>query len=110
MTCDSVPERMAIVGTGGVSHGPAPPDSGKINESRDRDCLQCWSRNDKVRLLEYTDQEIYREAGQGRFEIRAFIAISGTTEGLSAKIHYYRPIPIFAAGCTVDLIELGEVA
>ena len=35
--CDSVPERIALVGTGGISHWPASPDSGKINEACDRD-------------------------------------------------------------------------
>ena len=30
--CDAVPERIAVIGTGGISHWPATPDSGKINE------------------------------------------------------------------------------
>ena len=29
---DALPERIALVGTGGISHWPATPDSGKINE------------------------------------------------------------------------------
>ncbi len=29
--CDALPERIALVGTGGISHWPATPDSGKIN-------------------------------------------------------------------------------
>jgi aromatic ring-opening dioxygenase catalytic subunit (LigB family) len=29
--CDQVPEKIAIVGTGGISHWPCTPDSGKIN-------------------------------------------------------------------------------
>ena len=34
---DRVPERIAVVGTGGISHWPATPDSGKINEAWDRE-------------------------------------------------------------------------
>ncbi len=30
---DTVPERIALVGTGGISHWPATPDSGRINEA-----------------------------------------------------------------------------
>ena len=36
---DSVEERIALVGTGGISHWPATPDSGKINEAWDREFL-----------------------------------------------------------------------
>src|SRR4029077_6816345 len=66
--CDSVPERIAIVATGGISHWPATPDSGKINEAWDREFLRRWSANDRASLLSYTDSEIYRDAGQGGFE------------------------------------------
>ncbi|MFQ5983358.1 MAG: extradiol ring-cleavage dioxygenase, partial [Woeseiaceae bacterium] len=79
--CDSVSERIAIVGTGGISHWPATPDSGKINEQWDRDFLDRLMRNDKGALLDYTDEDIYRDAGQGGFEIRAFIAIAAAAAG-----------------------------
>jgi aromatic ring-opening dioxygenase catalytic subunit (LigB family) len=36
-TCDEQPERIALVGTGGISHWPATPDSGTINEAWDRE-------------------------------------------------------------------------
>jgi 2,3-dihydroxyphenylpropionate 1,2-dioxygenase len=38
--CDARPERIAIIGTGGISHWPATPDSGKINEAWDRAFLE----------------------------------------------------------------------
>jgi 2,3-dihydroxyphenylpropionate 1,2-dioxygenase len=34
--CDAVSERIALVGTGGISHWPATPNSGKINVEWDR--------------------------------------------------------------------------
>ena len=108
--CDAVPERIAIVGTGGISHWPATPDSGKIDEAWDRDFLERWSSNDRERLLDYSDEQTYLEAGQGGFEIRTFIAISGASEGCTGTVHYYRPIPIFAVGCTVGIMNLEEVA
>ena len=72
--CDGVPERIAIVGTGGLSHWPATPDSGTINEAWDREFLRCFINNERDALVAYTDEEIYREAGQGGFEIRTFVA------------------------------------
>jgi hypothetical protein len=35
---------LAVVGAGGISHWPATPDSGKINEAWDREFLQALVR------------------------------------------------------------------
>lgn len=102
---DAVPERIALVATGGISHWPATPDSGRINEAWDRDFLERWSANDRARMLEYTDEAIYAEAGQGGFEIRTFIAAAAAARG-AGTVHFYAPIPIFAVGCTVATMEI----
>jgi aromatic ring-opening dioxygenase catalytic subunit (LigB family) len=98
--CDAAPERIALVGTGGISHWPATPDSGKVNEAWDREFLARWSRNDRAALLDYTDAATYREAGQGGFEIRTLIAVAAAARG-AGEVWFYRPIPIFSVGCTV---------
>jgi aromatic ring-opening dioxygenase catalytic subunit (LigB family) len=103
---DARPERIAIVGTGGISHWPATPDSGKINEPWDREFLRSWLANDRQALTSYTDEETNFDAGQGGFEIRTFIAVSGATEGSTAELYFYEPIPIFAVGCTVARVNL----
>jgi aromatic ring-opening dioxygenase catalytic subunit (LigB family) len=103
--CDSVPERIALVSTGGISHWPATPDSGKINEAWDRDFLDRWLANDRERLLDYTDIDTYRDAGQGGFEIRAFITAAAAARG-QGKLDFYRAIPVFAVGCTVATMEI----
>jgi len=78
---DAVPQRVALVGTGGISHWPATPDSGKINEAWDREFLEHWQANDKSAMLAYTDEATYRDAGQGGFEIRTFIAVAAAARG-----------------------------
>jgi len=103
---DSVPEKIAIVGTGGISHWPATPDSGKINEAWDQDFLARWCRNDKDALLDYTDEQVYVDAGQGGFEIRTFIAVAASADGALGTVHFCEPIPIFAVSCTVASYEL----
>lgn len=105
--CDSVPERIAVVGTGGISHWPATPDSGKINEAWDRDFLDRLMRNDKEALLDYSDEETYRDAGQGGFEIRTFIAIAAAARGKGELQFYTAELPIFAVGCTVASFDLA---
>ena len=104
--CDEVPERCALIGTGGISHWPATPDSGKINEEWDRQFLDHFVNNRRDSLLSYTDEETYRDAGQGGFEIRTFITVAGATEGATGDLWFYAPIPIFAVGCTVATMAL----
>jgi 2,3-dihydroxyphenylpropionate 1,2-dioxygenase len=108
--CDSVPEKIAVVGTGGISHWPATPDSGKINEPWDRDFLDRLMRNDKDALLAYDDIETYRDAGQGGFEIRTFIAIAAAAGGTGDLQFYTAELPIFAVGCTVAKFSLDQAA
>ena len=105
---DAVPERIALIGTGGLSHWPATPDSGKINEAWDRDFLDRWCRNDRAALLDYDDGRLYAEAGQGGFEIRTYLAVSAAASGSPGTVHFYEPIPIFAVGCTVATYQLDS--
>ena len=105
---DSVPEKVAIVGTGGISHWPATPDSGKINEEWDRDFMDRWCRNDKAALLDYDDTTVYLDAGQGGFEIRTFLAVSAAANGAPGQVHLYQPNPIFAVGCTTASYQIDS--
>ena len=104
---DLAPERIAMVGTGGISHWPATPDSGKINEPWDREFLRRWETNDKPAMLSYSDEDTLREAGQGGFEIRTFISVAAAARG-KGRVQHYRPIPIFAVGCTVATMDIGH--
>lgn len=105
--CEALPERIAVIGTGGISHWPATPDSGKINEEWDRDFLERWARNDRDALLAYDDASIYADAGQGGFEIRTFVATAAAAGGAQGTVHFYAPIPIFAVGCTIATYDLA---
>jgi len=103
---DGVPERIAVIGTGGISHWPATPDSGRINEAWDRALLERWARNDKEALLSYSDLDTYRDAGQGGFEIRTFISVAAAARG-PGHLQHYVPIPIFAVGCTIATMDVA---
>ena len=65
-----------------------------------------FSNGKRDELLAYRDEETWREAGQGGFEIRTFIAVSGATEGATGELWFYAPIPIFAVGCTVAVMKI----
>lgn len=102
---DRLPERIALIGTGGISHWPATPDSGKINEAWDREFLARWCANDQQAMLAYTDEQTYRDAGQGGFEIRTFLSVAAAARGLG-RIEHYQPIPIFSVGCTIATMSV----
>ena len=104
--CDEQSERIALIGTGGLSHWPCTPDSGKINEAWDREFLDRWVRDDYSGMTGYSDAETYRDAGQGGFEIRTFVCVAGATAGSPREVLFYEPIPIFAVGCTVGIVHL----
>lgn len=99
--CDESDQKVAVIGTGGISHWPATPDSGKINEAWDRDFLGKIASHDKEGLLAYTDEDTYREAGQGGFEIRTYIAAAAVAQCPAQVQFYTADIPLFAVGCTV---------
>jgi aromatic ring-opening dioxygenase catalytic subunit (LigB family) len=108
--CDSVPEKIAVVGTGGISHWPATPDSGKINEPWDRRFLEQLMSQDREALLSYDDVQTYAEAGQGGFEIRTFIAAAAAAGGTGDLQFYTAELPIFAVGCTVARFDIAATA
>jgi aromatic ring-opening dioxygenase catalytic subunit (LigB family) len=101
--CDAVPERIAVIAAGGISHWPCTPDAEKVNDVWDRDFLQRWARNDRAAMLAYTDEETYRDAGQGGFEIRNFIALAAAAGG-RGQVWFYEPMPIFSIGCTIAVM------
>jgi hypothetical protein len=107
---ESSEERIALVGTGGISHWPATPNSGKINVDWDREFLDRWTRNDRAAMTSYTDAETLRDAGQGGFEIRTLIATAGACEGRTGEVWFCEPIPIFATSGFVGVMNLQPEA
>ena len=65
---------------------------------------------DKDSLLSYSDEDTYRDAGQGGFEIRTFITAAAAAGG-EGDLHFYTAeLPIFAVGCTVASFSLSSLA
>ncbi len=104
---DSMPERIAIVATGGISHWPATPDSGKINVEWDLEFLDRFIHHKTDELLSYSDEDTYLHGGQGGFEIRTYVALAGATEDCRGELTFYEPIPIFATGAVIAKMLIG---
>lgn len=104
---DSVAERIALIGTGGTSHWPCTPDSGKINSEWDETFLRDWCANDISAMTSYSDEEIISAAGPGALEIRTSIAVAGAAGGVG-DTRFYKPIPEFACGCLIASMSVSQ--
>jgi protocatechuate 4,5-dioxygenase beta chain len=99
------PERIAIFGTGGLSHDPRGPRGGWIDEPLDRSVLNALAAGDPDRLnaLFEFDSDTLR-GGTG--EIRNWLVVGGAMGTAKAEIIDYMPIHSaiagigFAAWCT----------
>jgi 2,3-dihydroxyphenylpropionate 1,2-dioxygenase len=87
------PERIGVLGTGGLPHSPAVLASGKLNATWDEEFLDAFPKNDRDRLFAYCDHAIGEAGGPGGHEIRTWIAVAGAIEGCESEKLIYLPIP-----------------
>lgn len=105
---DKQPGRIGLMGTGGLSHWPAAPLSGKVAVEWDKAFLDAMARNDRENLIRYTDAEIERDGGPGGHEIRTWITVAGACEGSSGNVDFYTPLPSFAIGGAAIEMTVAE--
>ncbi len=84
------PERVAILGSGGLSHDPRGPRAGWVDEPLDRWVLGCLARGEGERLqsLFTFDSDTVRS---GTGEIRSWITVAGAFHAVPATIVEYIP-------------------
>lgn len=102
-------ERIGLLGTGGLSHWPAAPLSGKVAEDWDKEFLAAMVANRREEMTRYSDKEIERDGGPGGHEIRSWIAVAGACEGSTGKLDFYTPLPSFAIGGAVVEMDVVPV-
>ncbi len=97
------PWRVAVVGTGGLSHWVGPPETGKINAEFDRWFLQRLIRREPEQVFaKYPRNELERVAGNGGNEVRDWLAVAGAMPpAMRAEVLAYEPIPQWATGTGV---------
>jgi aromatic ring-opening dioxygenase catalytic subunit (LigB family) len=91
------PTRVAVLGTGGISHDVATPRMGLVNETFDREFLRLLGANDDEQLVRYAAEHV-NEAGNGAEEIRNWLIAHGTAAGARFEVQYYKPLPNWYAG------------
>ena len=87
-------DRVAVLGTGGLSHDVGTPRMGMVNETFDRTFLELLKSGDEKALVDYSENHV-NEAGNGAEEIRMWLVAHGVAEGASGDLDliYYEALP-----------------
>jgi 2,3-dihydroxyphenylpropionate 1,2-dioxygenase len=107
-TVDRWPERVALLGTGGLSHWPAMPESGQIGIDFDRRFLDAFLNGHIESFLSYPKEKLEAEAGPGGHEIRTWITIAGAAGDARGSLLAYQPVPAWSTGCAVAALEIED--
>jgi hypothetical protein len=94
-----VPQRVALIATGGISHWVGTPETGRINSDWDHVVLDHIGRADLEPLLKLTHAEIERDGGNGGQEIRNWMALLGAVPGWKGEALAYAPVAEWITGC-----------
>jgi 2,3-dihydroxyphenylpropionate 1,2-dioxygenase len=105
-TVDQWPERVALLGTGGLSHWPAMPESGRTGVDFDRRFLDAFIGGRIESFLRYPQNRLEAEAGPGGHEIRTWIAVAGAAGDGHGSLLAYQPVPAWSTGCAVAVLEI----
>ena len=79
--------RVALLGTGGLSHAVGTPDMGKVDAHFDQKFLDLLCQHDPA-MFDITDAEM-DAVGNGTHEIRNWIAVAGAVEGARGEVVMY---------------------
>jgi 2,3-dihydroxyphenylpropionate 1,2-dioxygenase len=104
-TVDRWPERVVVLGTGGLSHWPAMPESGRIGLDFDQRFLTAFLGGRIETFLRYPMDRLLAEAGPGGQEIRTWIAVAGSAGDGQGSLLAYQPVPAWSTGCAVATLD-----
>ena len=90
--------RVALVGSGGISHWVGVPRMGDINEEFDRRFLGQIEQGDLEAIGRYSEEEIEEQGGNGAQELRAWATVIGAVPDFRWRIACYEPIKEWATG------------
>ena len=93
----AAPLRVAVLGTGGLSHSIGEPTMGAIDEKLDLECIRLFS-SPEIELLSYLEKQL-PQAGNGTEEIRNWLVAHGAAGSRGFELIDYLPVPKVFVGC-----------
>ncbi len=97
-------ERIAVLGTGGLSHWVGTPHSGLINQAFDAAFLQRFEAGDFSGLAQWDSERVVNEAGNGAAEIRNWLVAASACRATGARRFAYEAVQSWRTG--IGLVEL----
>ena len=94
-------ERVAIIGTGGLSHWVGAADMGKVNEEFDHQLIDMIKRRDIDAMLALTDEYVLETAGNGAYEYRNWLVAMSAVKEYDCELLCYEPISPWVTGTTL---------
>lgn len=91
-------ERVAVIGSGGISHWVGTAEMGRVNEAFDREILDYAVRGDIAGLSALSDSYILENGGNGGMEIRQWACAMGALPGAQGEVIDYAPVPEWVTG------------
>ncbi|MDP3905909.1 protocatechuate 3,4-dioxygenase [Novosphingobium sp.] len=93
------PERVAIIGTGGISHWVGMKEMGRVNVEWDQMIMAAVERGDAEAIIALSDDEIIRESGNGGLEIKNWIVALGFVDRFRGEVIEYQAVHEWVTGC-----------
>jgi protocatechuate 4,5-dioxygenase beta chain len=91
--------RVAIIGTGGLSHWVGMARMGQVNEVWDKQIIGLAQKGDLASMIALQDGDIIAAAGNGALEIKNWIfAMAALGNAVRAELIAYAPVPEWVCG------------
>lgn len=92
-------ERVAVIGTGGISHWVGMAQMGQINLNFDQQVIRWATEGNVQALIGLKDDATLAAAGNGALEIKNFICAMAAFPESKAELIAYEPVYEWIAGC-----------
>jgi aromatic ring-opening dioxygenase catalytic subunit (LigB family) len=90
--------RVAVLGSGGLSHSIGEATMGAIDAPFDQECIRLFKLGNEANLLKFLDAGI-AGTGNGTEEIRNWLVAHGAAGGRGFELIDYLPVPTVIVGC-----------
>ncbi|HXF34949.1 MAG TPA: hypothetical protein VN603_10280 [Candidatus Acidoferrales bacterium] len=104
------PRRVAVLGTGGISHWVGMPRNGDINADFDRKVIELVVEGRVDELLSWTDDEIEAQAGNGALELRNWVEAFAAMGQYVPRPLAYVPVIEAITGCAAIALDPIDVS
>jgi protocatechuate 4,5-dioxygenase beta chain len=102
------PERVVVMGSGGMSHWVGMAEMGRVNEAFDRKLLDLVIAGDLDRLAALDDAYLLEHGGNGALEVRNFVCAMAAVAPQSGRVIAYEPVPEWITGLGFAELEAAR--